>query len=175
MAEKKFPPSITKEYIYGCSLYERNETFTLLLNELRTQIKIIEEEKTILKYQHNSQLLNHKDAMIEEKFNLIKVLKESMNTEWVRPPLYTKRAVDVMRIKRNEKIDPQMLVANIQILNFNDPNMYYFLKLTGVKGETQKMFPVQNTKTQTYHWTFDELQFRELFKQELTIHFYKKQ
>ena len=34
--ELSFPPSVSKEYVYGCTVQKRNEIFTFLINELRT-------------------------------------------------------------------------------------------------------------------------------------------
>ena len=113
MNELSFPPSVSKEYVYGCTVQKRNEIFTFLINELRTQIAIIEEEKEIIiRRFYNStknvempkEIIEDNEASIEEKMKILQILKETSQIEWIRPPVYITRKVNVTRSKKMIKL-----------------------------------------------------------------------
>lgn len=182
--ESSFPPSITKEYIYGCNPQKRDETINFLINEIRTQIGIIEEEKEIIiRRFYNStkngvkmpkELIEDNEALIEEKMKILKQLKEILPIEWIRPPTYFTREVTVARLKKNYKVVANCLVANITVTNVHESNLYYFIKISEVKGETEKVFPaIMNKKS--FQWGFELPIYNKLYNQELSIFFYQKQ
>ena len=113
MNELSFPPSVSKEYVYGCTVQKRNEIFTFLINELRTQIAIIEEEKEIIiRRFYNStknvempkEIIEDNEASIEEKMKILQILKETSQIEWIRPPVYITRKVNVTRSEKMIKL-----------------------------------------------------------------------
>ena len=88
------PKKITPEYIYGCSIVERNKIFNTILSRYRAEKNSLEVKLKM--FQTNEISKNDKDEYEKNKvkFNRLKFIIENLEEKskniWVPPPLYIK-------------------------------------------------------------------------------------
>ena len=89
------PKKITPEYIYGCSMEERNKRFKEILSRYRGQKNSLEVK--LKQYKSNEMVKNNKDEYEKNEiiFNKLKIIIEELEIKsknmWVPPPLYIKK------------------------------------------------------------------------------------
>ena len=134
------PEKISPEFIYGCSIEERNKKFKQIISRNRAEKNLLEVKlKNIEKKENIS--VNDKDNYEKNKINynklltVIKILEEQSKNIWVPSPLYTKEIqTQPKEIISYDKSEFKIKFTIKRIDNINDSlNLIIFLEVNQEK------------------------------------------